>query len=126
MARQITLFQCRSRVTTNNRQNTQARNETTSSSSRSSTCSSESSSTIVIAEESCSVSLCSDDLDQDCVKSVQHDVSKNMGVVQNDDAGMNGSDRDVVDAQPELVTTTTRVTDDFPTDIAAGPDQTPV
>ena len=107
MAKQITLFQCHSRVTANNQENTQVRSETTSSSSRSS--SSESSSTIVIAEESCSISLCSDDLDKDCVKSVQHGVNKNMGVVQND-AGMNGSDCDVIDAQPELVITTTRVT----------------
>ena len=39
---------------------------------------------------------------------------------------MNGSDRDVTNAHPELVITSTHVTGDFPTDIAAGPDQTPV
>ena len=46
---------------------------------------SSSSSTIVInAEESSSVLLCSNDLNQDCVKSVQHGVSEDMGVVQID------------------------------------------
>ena len=51
--------------------------------------------------------------------SVQH--SDNEGLIEDDDAGKD--DIDVIDACPELMTTTsTCEKDDVPTDIAVGPD----
>ena len=120
-SKQLTLFECCSRGTTNNRQNRmrnkQARSDTTSSSS--------SSTTIIIDADSCSLAFspCANDSSQGFVQlSAQHSDSE--GLIEDDDAGED--DIDVIDTCPELMTTTsTREKDNVPTDIAVGPDQNP-
>ena len=109
-SKQLTLFECCSRGTTNNRQN-RMRNEQT----RSDTTSSSSSSTFL---------PCANDFGQAYVQlSAQHSDSE--GLIEDDDAGED--DIDVINACPELMTTTsTREKDNVPTDIAVGPDQIPV